>query len=126
MSEMTATRMIRAGILAVIVLAWLASAVALWATEVPTDLRLPDVSASRYFKPPAVEQFEHHDRVLRALGLGALVAELVGLALVAARPPRVRGPVAARAAQLAVAAALAAFLARLPFSLAILWWQRHT
>lgn len=116
--------MFRVGILAALVLAWLGAAAVLWRTEVPDALQLPQVDASRYFAPGELAEHERHDRVLRTLGMAALVAELVGLFAVARRPPRVRGPLVAKAAQLGLVALVAAFLARLPFALAILWWQR--
>jgi STE24 endopeptidase len=125
MSEMTATRMVRAGILAAIAVVWLAAAYALWQTEVPHGLSLPDLDERRYFGADALAEFERHDRVLRALGLGALAAELLGLGLLALRPPRVRGPALAQAGQLAALAVGVAFVVRLPFALAIVWWQRH-
>lgn len=124
MSEMTAMRMARAGILAAIAVAWFAAAYALWQTEVPDGLRLPDLDERRYFGADALADYERHDRVLRALGLGALVAELLGLGLLALRPPRMFGPVLAQAGQLGALAVGVAFVARLPFALAIVWWQR--
>jgi STE24 endopeptidase len=126
MSEMTATRMVRAGILAAIALLWLVAAVALWQTEVPDDLRLPPVDERRYFTADALTEYERHDRILRLLGLAALGAQLIGLGLVARNPPRIGGPAIVRAGALAAVAVAAAFPARLPFSLAIVWWQRHT
>ena len=51
--------------------------------------------------------------------------ELLGLGLLALRPPRVRGPALAQAGQLAALAVGVAFVVRLPFALAIVWWQRH-
>jgi STE24 endopeptidase len=125
MSEMTATRMVRAGILAAIAVVWFGAAYTLWQTEVPDGLRLPDLDERRYFGADALADFERHDRALRALGLGGIAAELLGLGLLALRPPRVRGPAPAQAGQLAGLAVGAAFLARLPFALAIVWWQRH-
>ena len=125
MSEMTATRMVRGGILAAIAVLWFAAAYLLWQTDVPDGLAPPDLDPRRYFPAGALAEYEQHDRILRALGLAALAAELIGIGLVALRPPRVRGPAAVQAAQLGALAVAAAFLARLPFSLAIVWWQRH-
>jgi STE24 endopeptidase len=125
MSEMTAMRMVRAGILAAIAVVWFAAAYALWQTEVPDGLRLPDLDERRYVGSDALADFERHDRVLRALGLGGLAAALLGLGLLALRPPRVRGPAPAQAGQLAALAVGAAFVARLPFAIAIVWWQRR-
>jgi STE24 endopeptidase len=117
--------MVRAGILAAIAVGWFAAAYALWQTEVPDGLRLPDLDERRYFGTDALTDFERHDRALRALGLGGIAAELLGLGLLALRPPRVRGRPPAQAGQLAALAVGAAFVARLPFALAIVWWQRH-
>jgi STE24 endopeptidase len=126
MSEMTATRMIRAGILAAVGLAWAAAAALLWRTDVPADLSLPSVELHRYFGADTLERYERHDTVLRWLGLAAITAELLGLLALALRPPRVRGHRLVQAAQLAVIALLGAFIARLPFALAIVWWQRRS
>jgi STE24 endopeptidase len=126
MSEMTATRIVRAGILAAIALLWLAAAAALWQTEVPDGLRLRELDERRYFGAAALAQYERHDRVLRLLGVGAIAAQLIGVGLVAWRPPRVPGPALVQAGLLAAVAILAAFLSRLPFSVGIVWWQRHT
>lgn len=122
MSEMTATRMVRLGV-ATLLIAWLVAAFFLWQTEVPTDLRIGERDPARLV--PDLERRERHDRFLRLVGIAALAAELVGLALLARFTPRGRGPALVRAAQLAALAVGVAFAARLPFSLAILWWQRR-
>jgi STE24 endopeptidase len=68
---------------------------------------------------------EHHDAVLRLLTLGGLAAELVALlALTRVRLP-LRGPALLRAAEVGALAAAALLVARLPFGLATLWWQRR-
>ena len=97
----------------------------LWQTEVPDGLRLPDLEERRFFGSAALADYEHHDQVLRARVLAALAAELIGLGLLRAVPAWVRGPGAVQAAQLGALAACAAFVARLPFALAIVWWQRR-
>ena len=111
--------------LGTLVAAWIGAALLLWRTVVPDDLSV-HVDIHEYFTPAEVHDYERHDRVLRALALAALGAELIGLAVIALRPPPVRGPRLVRAAQLAMLAIAAAFLARLPFALAILWWQRRS
>ena len=116
----------RLGALGTLVAVWGAIAAVLWRTAVPADLTVPEPDLSHYFSGAALREHERHDRVLTLLGVGALAAELVGLALVALRAPRVRGPRLVRAAQLAALALLAAFVARLPFALAIVWWQRRS
>ena len=68
---------------------------------------------------------DRHDAVLRWLAVGSLAAQLVALALYARRPPRMRGPELVRAASLGALAAVVLLLARLPFAITTLWWQRR-
>src|ERR687897_836179 len=86
MSEMTATRIGVATLTAV----WIAAALLLWGTEVPSGLDVQPTLAP--FAALDLGRAEHHDAVLRLLALGGLAAVLV---------------------------------ARLPFGLATLWWQRR-
>ena len=99
------------------------AALFLWRTEVPTGLDVEPTLAP--FAALDLERHERHDRVLRLISLGSLAAQLGALALLAARPPRVRGRVLIRAAQLGALAAVVLLAARLPFGLAALWWQRR-
>jgi STE24 endopeptidase len=72
-----------------------------------------------------LERAERHDAVLRLLALGGLAAELaVLIALTRVRLP-LRGPALLRAAEVGVLAAVVLLIARLPFGLATLWWQRR-
>jgi STE24 endopeptidase len=122
MSEMTATRIGVATLTAVA----LGLALVLWRTSVPDDLPLPHVEPTAYFTPAQLHVRAHHDVVLRWLGLGTMAAQLVALLALARRPPPVRGHAVLRAAQLGALAAVALFLARLPFGVAVLWWQRRS
>jgi STE24 endopeptidase len=122
MSEMTATRIGGLGV-GTLIVAWVAAAFLLWQTDVPSDLRLGGQDPAALF--PDLERRERHDLFLRVVGLAALVAEVVALFALARRELAGRGPALVRAAQLAVLAVLVAFAARLPFSLAIIWWQRR-
>lgn len=99
------------------------AALFLWRTEVPAGLDLEPTLAP--FAALELERHERHDRVLRLISLGSVAAQLAALALLAARPPPVRGSTLLRAAQLGALAAVALLLARLPFGLASLWWQRR-
>ena len=102
---------------------WIVAAVLLWRTDVPSGL---DAAANvATFERLDLERHERHDRVLRWLGLASLAAQAAALALYARRPPRVRGGRLLRAAQLGALAAVVLLLARLPFGLATLWWQRR-
>jgi STE24 endopeptidase len=72
-----------------------------------------------------LERAERHDAVLRLLALGGLAAELAVLvALTRVRLP-LRGPALLRATEVGAVAAGALLVARLPFGLATLWWQRR-
>jgi STE24 endopeptidase len=119
MSEMTATR-IGVGTLTAV---WVVAALLLWQTEVPGGLDVEPTFAP--FAALDLARAERHDSVLRLLALGALAAELVALvALSRVRLP-LRGPALLRAAEVGVFAAAALLVARLPFGLAALWWQRR-
>lgn len=119
MSEMTATR-IGAGTLTAV---WVVAALLLWRTEVPSGL---DVQPSVVpFAALDLARAERHDTVLRLLAIGALIAELVALvALTRVRLP-LRGAAPLRAAEVGTLAAGALLVARLPFGLVALWWQRR-
>lgn len=119
MSEMTAAR-IGVGTLTA---AWVAAAVFLWRTEVPSNLAV--VADPGAFAALDLERHERYASVLRALALGSLAAQLAALSLLAWRPPPVRGRPLVRAAQTGALAALALLAARLPFGAAGLWWQRR-
>ena len=102
---------------------WVVAALLLWRTEVPAGLEVQPTLAP--FAALDLERAERHDAVLRLLALGALAAELVALfALTRARLP-LRGPGLLRAAEVGALAAVALLVARLPFGLATLWWQRR-
>jgi Zn-dependent protease with chaperone function len=119
MSEMTATR-IGVGTLTAV---WVVAALLLWRTEVPGGLDVQPTLAP--FAALDLARAERHDSVLRLLALGALTAELLALvALTRVRLP-LRGPALLRAAEVGVFAAAALLVARLPFGLATLWWQRR-
>jgi STE24 endopeptidase len=119
MSEMTATR-IGVGTLTAV---WVVAVLLLWRTEVPGGLDVQPTLAP--FAALDLARAERHDSVLRLLALGALAAELLALvALSRVRLP-LRGPALLRAAEVGVFAAAALFVARLPFGLTTLWWQRR-
>jgi STE24 endopeptidase len=119
MSEMTATRIGVGTLLAV----WLATTALMWRTQLP-----PAPDAEPVLAPFAgldLARAERHDLVLRLLTLGSLAAQLGALALLAWRRPRLVGSPFVRAALLGALAALVLQLARLPFGLTTLWWQRR-
>lgn len=119
MSEMTATR-IGVGTLTAL---WVVVALLLWRTDVPGGLEVEPTLAP--FAALDLERAERHDAVLRLLALGGLTIELAVLfALTRLRLP-LRGPALVRAAEVGAIAAVALLVARLPFGLAALWWQRR-
>jgi STE24 endopeptidase len=97
----------------------IAAAVLLWRTEVPDDLELPDVEAAEVFPAQHVEEADDYARGHRLLWIGATLASLGAVALVALRPPR-RHPVVVLLVTLAVL-----WLARLPFAVTAQWWRRR-
>lgn len=102
---------------------WVVAALLLWRTEVPSGLDVQPTLAP--FAALDLARAERHDAVLRLLALGGLAAELVALvALTRVRLP-LRGPALLRAAEVGALAAAALLVARLPFGLATLWWQRR-
>src|SRR5438105_2028145 len=132
MSETTATRMgvaARVATLTVLAGLWLAAAWALWRTHVPGDLRLPRLDPHRYFSAALLRRTAHHDRFLRVDFLLASAAQLVALTLLAVRAPRLigrlRGGPILRGLELALAALIVSWVARLPFGLAAEWWDRR-
>ena len=119
MSEMTAARI---GV-ATLTAAWLAAALLLWRTDVPPGVHESTDAAA--FARLDLARHDRHDAVLRWLAVGSLAAQLAALALYARRPPRMRGPELVRAASLGALAAVVLLLARLPFAITTLWWQRR-
>ena len=118
MSEMTATR-IGAGTLIAL---WLVAAGLLWRSLPPAPDAEPWLAP---FDALDLARAERHDAVLRWLVLGSLGAQLVALVVFAWRRPPLWGGTLVRVATLGAVAALVLQVARLPFGLASLWWQRR-
>src|ERR671939_571591 len=128
MSETTATRMraaARIASFAVLAAAWLYAASLLWRTQVPAHLRLPRVDPHSVFSEALLRRTARHDRFLRIDFLLATAAQLAALLWLALRPPRGRGGPLLRGLELALAALLVSWIARLPFGLAAEWWERR-
>ena len=108
---------------------WLVCAALLWRTEVPADLRLPDVAARGEFSSDELERTAAYARVPRALWVGSTLAQLVLLAMLArrARPlaSALPGGAVARSVALLLVALLGIWLVRLPFAAAGHWWRRR-
>ena len=102
---------------------WVVAVLLLWRTEVPGGLDVQPTLAP--FAALDLTRAERHDSLLRLLALGALAAELLALvALTRVRLP-LRGPALLRAVEVGAVAAAALLVARVPFGVATLWWQRR-
>ena len=99
------------------------AALLLWRTEVPAGLDVHATTAP--FAALELARHERHDAVLRLIGLGSLGAQLLALVLLVVWAPRARGRPLVRAAQYGAFAAVLLLVARLPFGLLALWWQRR-
>ena len=120
----------RAGLLALAAV-WVVSGFYLWRTSVPR-LHIPELDPRDYFSAAELSRAHEYRRVSRALLLGSLAAQLVVLALLVwkARPlaealegigrGRIRTGVL-----VAIAVALALWLATVPFGAVSLWWRRR-
>jgi STE24 endopeptidase len=111
--------------------AWLAAALLLWRTEVP-DLVLPTLDPAELFRAEELDRIADYRRVARPLFLGSLAVELVvlGTIVLFARPlagqVRRLAPGAVRTGvALALLAALAVWIARLPLGATSHWWRRR-
>lgn len=110
---------------------WLAAALLLWRTVVPT-LELPALDPATLFRAEELDRIGDYRRVSRLLFLGSLGAELVVLAAIvlSARPLAARVRRATRGTLqtgvgLALLAVLAVWLARLPLGVTSHWWRRR-
>ena len=85
----------------------------------PPGLPSPHVDAGALLSPAALHRATRFDGVERLLWMGATLAQLAVLGVLAWRPPR------APAAILAALALLAAWAIGLPFALAAQWWENR-
>jgi STE24 endopeptidase len=128
MSEMTATRIVRVGTLAVAAVAWCVVAWLLARTSVPS-LHLAGLDERRYFSAHAIgeaRRYSHGEEVLWVLGT---ISSLAALVVLAHRlPPTVREMGLGRIGSAVVAGMVllvTLWFVSLPFSFADLWWQHH-
>ena len=128
MSEMTAARIAKAATLTLLVAVFVLSAALLWRTEVPGDLRLPDLDPSDEFPAAQLAEAADYARGLRLIWLASTAAQLallVGLAVLGPRlAARLPGGPFRRGVALLLLVLGALWLVRLPFGLLALWWRR--
>ncbi len=109
--------------------AWLFAAIRLWRTSVPGDLSLPGLDAHRYFGDAQLDRVANYEAFLRVDQLLATLATLVALGFYAAKGARfARESAAGRIGTGMLLGMLGlgfVWLARFPFGLAALWWERE-
>jgi STE24 endopeptidase len=128
MSEMTATRIVRGGTVAVGALVWCIAAWLLFRTSVPS-LHLAGLDEHRYFTERQLHRSQSYARGSNALWLTGTVATIVALLVLVRRlPPAIRSMGLGRIGSAIVAGMVllvTLWFVQLPFSLAGLWWQHH-
>jgi Zn-dependent protease with chaperone function len=126
MSEMTATRIVLAATLTAL---WVGTAVLLWRTQVPDDLAMPSLSATKVFGRETLEAGERYARFLRWDAVALAAAQLGALVLLVRVRQRIAntlpGPAVVRAGLFGALGFVSLWLARLPFELAAHWWRRR-
>jgi STE24 endopeptidase len=126
---MTVARARGVGIAGALVVCWAVAAVALSRTSVPDDLVLPRVDVDAVFGADLVARAERYRRFLYVNWLLAEAALLLTLGVYARRGARLvresaAGPIGT-GMLLGMLGLGLAWLVRLPFSVAALWWQRR-
>ena len=86
---MTATRIGRVATLVVFLAGWLVAASLLWRTSVPAGLNVDGLDVHRYFSDHELTRAAHYQRVVNALWAAHLVLDVVALAVLARRAPRI-------------------------------------
>jgi STE24 endopeptidase len=133
MSEMTATRMglrLRLATLAGLAGAWVAAAFFLWSsTRVPDGLHLAGLNAREYFSGEALREGYRYERFLWVNSLLSTAATIVVFLLYARFGKRfvresAAGPIGT-GMLLAMLGFALVWLARLPFQVAGVWWDRR-
>jgi STE24 endopeptidase len=116
-------------VLAAAAAAWVAIALVLWRTRVPSDLTLPSLDEHDYFTNAELEAAHEYERVVRLLLVGSLLTTLLVLVLYAWRGARflresAAGPIGS-GMLLAMLGFALVWLSVLPFGLLEVWWQRR-
>jgi STE24 endopeptidase len=133
MSEMTATRIGRAGWRSATLLGgaalWILAASLLWRTRVPPDVRLPHLDPRSLFSAAELRKTADYDRFGRVTFVLAVLAELATLTVLALRGPRLaRGLALGRVGAgivVGMVTVTVVWAVGLPFAIADTWWARR-
>src|SRR5579862_1553721 len=129
MSEMTATRKgVILGAALVAVAGWVLAATYLWRTSVP-HLRLGGLDEHDFFSARELSRTRSYSTGVDVLWLLGTVAQLVALAVLVRKAPRLArglglGPIGS-AVIVGMLLLVTLWFVGLPFGLAGLWWQHH-
>ena len=127
---MTATRIGRLATVVVFLAGWLVAAVFLWRTSVPSGLDVDGLNVHRFFTPRELTRASNYQRLVDALWATHLVADVIALAVLAWRAPRLvrtlgLGRVGAGVI-VAMLVLVTLWFVSLPFGFAEQWWAaRH-
>ena len=129
MPARSSSRTFRAAAFLLLAVLWAAAALLLWRSRVPGDLALPRLEERALFDPELVRRAEAYERVVDWVSLGAILAQIAALAVMAVRAPRLArgvglGPVGTGVI-VGLVTMLAAWAAGIPFTAVLTWWERR-
>jgi STE24 endopeptidase len=127
---MTATRIARLATLVVFGAGWLVAAAFLWRTSVPSGIDVSGLNVHRFFSPHELTRTANYQRFVDALWAGHLLADVVALAVLAHRAPRLVRTIGLGRVGTGVIVAMVVLVTlwfvSLPFGFAEQWWDaRH-
>jgi STE24 endopeptidase len=114
---------------ATIAAAWVVAGSLLWPTDVPDDLRLPDLRPSAFFEAAELEEVRDYGRFTRMNAVASVIVLVIVLVIYARHGERFTRESAAGPIGTGMLLGMLGFafvwLAQLPFGLAQLWWDRR-
>src|SRR5262249_37332430 len=129
-SEMTATRIGRLATLVILAAVWLGAAAFLWRTSVPSSLDVGGLDPHRFFSDHELTRAANYQRVVDALWASHLLAEVIALAVLAWRAPKLARTIGlgrvGTGVIIAMLVLVTLWFVSLPFGFAEQWWEaRH-
>jgi STE24 endopeptidase len=114
---------------AAIVAAWIVAGSLLWPTDVPDNLRLPDLDPRAFFEPAEIEKAEDYEVFTTINAILSTIVVVIVLALYARHGERFTRESAAGRIGTGMLLGMLGFafvwFAQLPFGLVQLWWDRR-